>query len=133
MMETNAALARLELSRERLRSQLQAQGKVSRAGDSRSPGLAVAAGPWPQRWLDGMGNVRSTAMLAADAASFALLPVAQAHPIRLVSGAFIFGAVLVWSRPWSWLFKPAWFAGVVPQLLARVMATSLPPPVHSGS
>lgn len=133
MIETNAALARLELSREHLRSELHAQGKASRAGDARSPGQAIAAGQWPQRWLDGMGNVRSTALLAADAASFALLPVAQAHPIRLVSGAFIFGAVLVWSRPWSWLIKPAWFAGVVPQLLARVMATSLPPPVHSGS
>jgi hypothetical protein len=41
--------------------------------------------------------------VVAHAAQDALKPVAQRHPVRLVAGALVAGAVLVWLRPWRWV------------------------------
>lgn len=32
-----------------------------------------------------------------------ILPTAQRHPVRLVLGAMLAGAVVTWLRPWQWL------------------------------
>lgn len=57
---------------------------------------------------------RLAAIAVADLAKAAVLPTAQRHPWGLVAGAFTFGGLLAWSRPWRFL-TPA----VVAALVAR--------------
>ena len=52
----------------------------------------------------------------------AVAPLARRHPRTMVAGAFVVGALIVWSRPWRWLFKPALFAGILSQMASHVIA-----------
>jgi hypothetical protein len=47
------------------------------------------------------------------------------HPLALVAVAAVAGAGLAWARPWRWAIRSALFAGLLPQLTTRVVA-SLP-------
>jgi hypothetical protein len=49
-------------------------------------------------------------------------PIAQRRPLLFVASALVVGGVLVWSRPWSWLLKPAIIAGVIPQIISKALA-----------
>lgn len=69
--------------------------------------------------------LRPVAQVANDASAAIVRPVAQRNPMTLVLVAAFVGAGLAWSRPWRWIFRSALFAGLVPQLAARV-ASSLP-------
>lgn len=51
--------------------------------------------------------------VVAQAAQDALKPVAQRYPVRLVAGALVAGAALVWLRPWRWVTAGAMAASVV--------------------
>ena len=57
-----------------------------------------------------------TASLAASAGDAALRPLARKHPLALVSGAAVLGAVLVWARPWRLRLPSVLLAGLAPQL-----------------
>jgi hypothetical protein len=69
--------------------------------------------------------LRLYGVIAAEAGAAVAKPVAQRHPVALVGGAFVVGALLAWSRPWRWIIKPALFAGLVPQLASKTLAHSL--------
>jgi hypothetical protein len=69
--------------------------------------------------------MRPVAHIANEASNAVARPIAQRNPWSLVLAAGVVGAGLAWTRPWRWLFRSALFAGLVPQLAARV-ASSLP-------
>lgn len=57
----------------------------------------------------------------ASAAKAVIQPLAQRHPMALVLGAFAVGGLLAWSRPWRWPLGSGLLAGLLPQLLSRLL------------
>lgn len=66
---------------------------------------------------------RAVGMVAADAGRVAAAPIARRHPVALVLGAALFGAVLLRWGPWRWVAKRTLLAGFVPRLTTRIAAT----------
>lgn len=66
---------------------------------------------------------RAVGAVAADAGRLAVTPVANRHPVLLVLGAALAGAVLLRWGPWKWVAKRTVVAGFVPRLVTRVAAT----------
>ena len=131
MMTTTAAIDRIEFSRARLRQVMMppppaASGQAEASWIDRLESL-----PAVRVVIDAVSNwwarhpLRVVTLVAAEASSAAARPLAQSNPLALVVVAAIAGAVLAWSRPWRWLVKPALFAGLVPQVAARIV-TGLP-------
>ncbi|HEY6599094.1 MAG TPA: hypothetical protein VIZ30_07270 [Pseudomonadales bacterium] len=60
--------------------------------------------------------------VTAEAARNALVPFAHRHPIAVLGIAAVAGAVLVRSRAWRWVVKPAVIAGLASQVFARVVS-----------
>jgi hypothetical protein len=131
----NTPSDRLALSRERLRHAMRTSAAPK--GGSTHP----HAGRFSTAWLASLKDIpgaaviisavtswwaqhplRLAGMVAADAASAVVRPVAQRNPLGLVLGALVLGGVLAWSRPWRWLLTPALFAGLLPQLFSKAMA-----------
>lgn len=130
------ACERLALSRERIRKVLVAAAAPSadtgsaktRSGPLAAllhqlnsvPGakmvLELLQGWWRRHPLHSAGSV------AADAAKAMVGPLTQRHPLGVVAGAAVLGGLLVWSRPWRWLLKPALLAGLLPQLISGTLA-----------
>ena len=127
---------RLARSRERLRAAMHDAAVTPRGVSApRAAGSAMA-------WLDSlktafpgaaviMDAVRSwwtphplriAGMVADDAAKAVLRPFAQRHPLALVAGAMLLGGLLAWAHPWRGFLKSALFAGLLPQLIAKVLA-----------
>ncbi len=79
--------------------------------------LAEALNGW---WSQHPLRVAGT--LAADTTRAVLQPLARSNPVALAVGALLLGGLVAWSRPWRWLFKPALFSGLGPQLLAKSIA-----------
>lgn len=123
-------LQRLALSRQRLRLAL----AVQRGGGDRPAAPATGASDaWSA--IPGIGGLFDTARgwwagfplrpaltLAAQAVQMSVAPLAQRHPLALVSAALVAGSLFAWSRPWRWLLSPALLAGLMPQLLTTAMA-----------
>lgn len=98
---------RLAASRERMRQALAAHP---------SGATATPAGPAPAHPLRLV-----TSMLGALFGA-RLQPLAQRHPIALVLGAAVAGALLVRSRPWRWRVVPALVGGLLPLLVRKAVA-----------
>jgi inactivated superfamily I helicase len=126
---------RLALTRARLALALRSQAKPA------NPGAAAGAGAATSSLLDSLQAIpggaivldilktwwaqhplRVTTAVLSDAAQVLLRPMAQRHPLGLVAVAFVVGGLLVWKRPWRWIVTPALVAGLLPQLLAKVVA-----------
>ena len=135
MKELTIVAERLALSRERLRQTMQ-QGAKPFKGASK-PLLGATGAAWVNSFksapgvsiiLEAVGSwwarhpLRLASMVAAEAATAVVQPIAQRNPVGLVLGALVLGAVVVWSRPWRWILKPALLAGLFPQLLSKVIA-----------
>ena len=60
--------------------------------------------------------------VAQVAARGTLEALAERHPFRLVGVAFAAGGLLLWTRPWRVLLRPALIAGVAAHLIARAPA-----------
>lgn len=57
-----------------------------------------------------------------DVTKTVVTPLAQRNPMMFVLSAAVVGGLLVWTRPWSWLFKPAVIGTLVPQIVAKALA-----------
>lgn len=129
------ACERLVLSRERLRHALlegsPAAGEAARPGASRPPSawlqdLAALPGAGIviealRAWW-GKHPLRLASQVGAHAARSVLQPIAHSHPLALVVGALLLGGALACTRPWRWILKPVWFAGLGPQLFYETLA-----------
>ncbi|MBC7918348.1 MAG: hypothetical protein H7Y28_11135 [Rhodoferax sp.] len=112
---------RLALSRERLRV------AISHNATQAPPPLAALLSGSSSLMdivkdaLPGTGDVMNA--LADWWKEASLRPLAQKHPIALVAGALVAGALLTWIRPWRWLFRPPLLTTLGPALLTSVLAS----------
>ena len=65
--------------------------------------------------------LRTASHVAAEATRRLATPIAEKHPLALVAAAAGLGALLVLTRPWRWILRPALLAGLVPALAARAV------------
>jgi hypothetical protein len=130
-----SAVARLAVSRERLRSAMlptrrEASGSIIGDGIGAlagglverlraSPGTAVIIDAIQEWWAK--HPLRMAGAMAAEAARRLAGPVAERRPLTLVFGAVFVGALLALLRPWRLLLRPAVFAGLLPAIALRVM------------
>jgi hypothetical protein len=70
--------------------------------------------------------LQNAASMAALAAREMLRPMAQRNPLGLVLGAAAIGGALVLVKPWRWISVPTLAAGLLPQLVAKLV-TQMPP------
>ena len=59
--------------------------------------------------------------LAEEASRRYVGPIARKNPVAVVVGSVVFGALLVASKPWRWLLRPALFVGLVPQIATHAL------------
>ena len=131
---STTAAKRLEASRARLRSAMTTTRRQVALSDG-------AAGP---TWLTRLENLpgvrtfvdalkswwsrhplRPVVTLAHHTTDAIATPVAQTHPIAMVSAGVVLGALFIAAKPWRWILKRALFAGLVPQLVASLPIDSL--------
>jgi hypothetical protein len=105
---------RLSLSRLRLRLVLQQDCTAE------SPQVAAQNADEAVDWL------KSAAAMTNLVAREWLRPMAQRSPVKLVLGAAAVGGALVLLKPWGWISIPTLAAGLMPQLLGKLV-TQLPP------
>jgi hypothetical protein len=126
---------RLALSRERMRLALRAIPAARGDAADRHQGGAAAAWlvslksiPGADVVIEALGSwwarhpLRLAVLTAFDAAKVLVQPMARRHPLVLVLGALLLGGLLVSSRPWRWILRPALFAGFLPQLFYKLLA-----------
>jgi hypothetical protein len=128
---------RLALSRSRLQlalQQWQSGQEPASTADSSGPAWldALRAEPGTRVLLDALGLWwrqqpwhQTSAVLAASARQL-LRPLAQHNPVLLVLGAAVLGGALVLFKPWRWLSVSALAAGLLPQLLPKLVALLRP-------
>ncbi len=132
----NASSHRLMLSRSRPRHAVdQATAEIPTTAPSSTAGLSkdlttrltggLATHAVHQWWSS--HPLRLVSDVPLDAAktltTSVIKPVAQRHPVAVITGAAAIGALLVWSRPWRWLLAAAVLASVLPKLLSQVLTT----------
>ena len=66
--------------------------------------------------------LRAASLVGEQAGNALLQPAAQKHPFLLVAGALVVGAALARLKPWRWGFKKALLAGLLPQLISKVVS-----------
>ena len=131
------AIERLALSRERLRSTMmppppKATSHASGSGSSGVsftenlaerlrdlPGAAMVIDAVRAWWAQ--HPLRTASLVAGEASRKFATPLAERHPVALILGAVVVGALVAWTRPWRWMLRPALFAGLVPAVASRVM------------
>jgi len=88
-----------------------------RGGTNRVAAIAidVVSEWWNQHPL------HASASLAGAAARGVIVPLVRRHPAVVLGAAAVAGAVLMRSRAWRWLLRPALVAGVASQLASRLL------------
>ena len=66
--------------------------------------------------------LRTAALIGEEAGNALIKPTAQKHPVLLMVGALVLGAALMRVKPWRWGFKKVLLAGLVPQLISKVVS-----------
>lgn len=125
-----SAVERIELSRARLRLAMQPPpaAPASEATGLHAwferlkgqPSIAVIIDALQSWWS--RHPVRPLMQMATEATNAVAKPIAAHNPLALVAVAGLIGIVFAWSRPWRWALKPALFAGLLPQLVSRVVS-----------
>jgi hypothetical protein len=121
---------RLAVSRSRLRLELQAwqRGQETPTNSTQQSWLdALRAEPGTRVLLDALhlwwarqSWYQTTATLVASLSQL-LRPLAQRNPLMLVLGAAALGGALVLFKPWRWLSLSTIAAGLLPQLLPKLL------------
>jgi hypothetical protein len=121
---------RLAVSRSRLRLELQAwqRGQETPTNSTQQSWLdALRAEPGTRVLLDALhlwwarqSWHQTTATLIASLSQL-LRPLAQRNPLMLVLGAAALGGALVLFKPWRWLSLSTIAAGLLPQLLPKLL------------
>ena len=132
-----SAAERLEASRARLRSALlkiaHPPPKPSLLGDlgigsfgsqileklKALPGAALVLESIQHWWAE--HPLHAAGSLAEEASRRYMGPIARKNPVAVIVGGAVFGALLVASKPWRWLLRPALFFGLVPQIAAQAL------------
>lgn len=114
---------------DRPRQRLSATGEPATGGSMLDPLLDRAlALPGVTILLDTLSSWwnhhpwRAVGTVAADAGRDIVAPIAKRHPVYLMLGAALFGAVLLRWGPWRWVVKRTLLAGFVPLLATRLAA-----------
>ena len=124
------ACERIEISRARLRAAMSPAPEPAAGSEPHDTGWLHRLKQMPtvalvlesfDAWWSGH-PLRAAGQVAAQASSAIARPVAGRHPYALVLVAGVVGALLAWTRPWRWAFRPALLAGLAPQLVSRVVA-----------
>lgn len=130
MNSAQSACERLTRSRDRLRQALSQDAQAERDKQAGPFGKAASG------LFAAMPSTTTTRLLAsvlkswwhrhplrlgwnvsAQAAGMVAAPVVQNHPLALVMGSALAGALLVRTRAWRWLSVSALLAGLAPQLI----------------
>lgn len=134
--DLSTAADRLALSRERLRGAMieitHPPKRPSALGDNVGPMARAlfrkAQGlPGAGIVLESLGSwwrqhpLRTLGIVAEAGSRRLLRPIADRNPQSLLLGAAAIGALLVFSRPWRWILRPALFIGLLPQLTKQVL------------
>jgi hypothetical protein len=129
----SAALARLTLTRERLRQAMTPPPREAARDDRQGldgiasglvdrlkslPGVDLLMGVLESWWA--RHPLRTVGVVAAEASRKFAAPIAAREPYLLVFGAMAAGALLVLLKPWR-LVRRALFAGLLPALLFRLV------------
>ena len=88
-----------------------------------TPGVALLIDVVETWWA--RHPMRTAAIVAGEASTALVRPMAQRNPFKLVLVAFVVGAIISKVRPWRWLLRRTLFAGLLPQIALRI-ATELP-------
>jgi hypothetical protein len=83
------------------------------------PGAALLIESVEHWWAE--HPLHAAAGLAEEASRRYVEPVARQNPVALIVGSVVFGALLIASKPWRWLLRPALFIGLVPQIATHVL------------
>jgi len=132
-----SAAERLEASRARLRAALieiaHPPPKPSILGDlglgsfgqeilgrlKALPGVALLLESVEHWWAE--HPLHAAGALAEEASRRYVGPIARKNPVAVIVGGVVFGALLIASKPWRWLLRPALFIGLVPQVASHVL------------
>lgn len=84
------------------------------------PVVGTVAGSLSEWWAE--HPFRPVAQVARDASTAAVAPVAQKHPLLLVSMAAAAGALVLKATPWKLAIRSVLFAGLVPKVASKIVA-----------
>ena len=83
------------------------------------PGAALILEAIEHWWAE--HPLHAAGSLAEEATRRYLEPVARKNPVAVIVGGVVFGALLIASKPWRWLLRPALLIGLVPQIAAQAL------------